>query len=145
MDSLVVRNSPESSATSVDVPPMSNVITLSIPASSAAYAAPVTPPAGPDNIVVIGARAAFSAEMIPPLDCITCTRTLAALRGVFLADQTARMCSWAPLRYRLITGARYALITVVEVRSYSRNSGRISCETDTKYPWRLSAAATRFS
>src|SRR5262249_18002198 len=36
VDSLVVRNSPESSATPVDAPPMSNVMPFSTPASFAA-------------------------------------------------------------------------------------------------------------
>src|SRR2546423_3392151 len=75
IDSVVVLGSPDNSATSLDVPPISNVIAFAIPASCAAYKAPVTPPAGPDRIVVTGRNAAFSAEMIPPFDCITRTWT----------------------------------------------------------------------
>jgi len=38
--------------------------------------------------------------------------------------------------YRSITGPRYPFITVVQVLSYSRNSGQISEEIDTGMPWR---------
>src|SRR5882757_3288089 len=95
VDSLVVRNSPERSATSVDVPPMSKVMTLSMPANSAAYAAPVTPPAGPDKIVVTGSRAAFAAEITPPLDCIKYTRAVVVAvlgRGPLYHAVRARFC-----------------------------------------------------
>ena len=50
-DSLVYVNLPSYSATSVDVPPMSKLITRSIPVSAATAAAPTTPPAGPDRTV----------------------------------------------------------------------------------------------
>ncbi len=122
-------------------------MTFSIPASRAAYAAPVTPPAGPDKIVVTGSRAAFSADTTPPFDCMMCTRTRGVPTdfGFGPLNHAVRTRLCVPARYPLITGARYALITVVEVRSYSRNSGKISCDTETRYPARRSAAATRAS
>src|SRR5579885_3607219 len=70
--SFVRRSSPPAhSATSVEVPPMSNVMMSSIPAPRAACVAPTTPPAGPERIVRTGSSAATRAEMLPPDDCIT--------------------------------------------------------------------------
>ncbi len=48
-------------------------------------------------------------------------------------------------RYRRITGCRYALITTVDVRSYSRNSGRIWCEIDNGTPSASNDSATASS
>src|SRR6185369_5549852 len=70
--SLVVRIAPLlHNATSVEVPPMSNVITFWIPADWAARNAPTTPPEGPERIVRTGSLAATSAEILPPDDCMT--------------------------------------------------------------------------
>src|SRR5215213_11875563 len=70
--SFVVRIAPLShNATSVEVPPISNVMTFCIPADCAARKAPTTPPEGPERIVRTGSVAAISAEMLPPEDCIT--------------------------------------------------------------------------
>jgi hypothetical protein len=52
--------------TSVLVPPMSKVRKSRKPACSAAHAAPVTPPAGPDSSRVTGLAAATDAEARPP-------------------------------------------------------------------------------
>src|SRR3989442_4620406 len=79
VDSFVVPNPPPARATSVDVPPISNVMTFSNPESRAAYCAPITPPAGPERIVRTGSREAALAEMIPPFDCITRTRISVAV------------------------------------------------------------------
>src|ERR1041385_2261102 len=113
--SFVVRIAPLShNATSVHVPPMSNVITFLIPADCAARSAPTTPPDGPERIVRTGSAAATSAEMLPPDDCITRRWRASESRD----------------RYRPISGCRYALITTVEVRSYSRYSGSMRLEID---------------
>src|SRR5262249_20219198 len=48
-------------------------------------------------------------------------------------------------RYRLTRGARYALMTTVEVLSYSRYSGRIRLEIEIGTPRRPSASATACS
>ncbi len=70
--SFVRRGPPAGhSATSVEVPPMSNVMMSVNPASPAARVAPTTPPAGPESIVRTGSVAAARAEMLPPEDCIT--------------------------------------------------------------------------
>ncbi len=42
-----------------------------------------------------------------------------------------RTASASPRRYRDITGPRYASAAVVDARSYSRNSGAISCDATT--------------
>ena len=103
---------PAHSATSVEVPPMSNVMISSNPAALAACVAPTTPPAGPERIVRTGSSDAARAEMLPPDDCIT---------------RKPRADTWPPSRFRYapIKGCRYAFIATVEVRSYSRYSGRI--------------------
>ena len=49
---------------------MSKLMHLSRRASLAAWFAPMTPPAGPESMVRTGSRAACSAEIIPPLDCM---------------------------------------------------------------------------
>src|SRR6266511_3186002 len=68
-----VRRSPARShnATSVEVPPMSNVMMFGKPAAAATRKAPTTPPAGPERIVRTGSLAAALAEMLPPEDCMT--------------------------------------------------------------------------
>src|SRR5262245_34223449 len=86
------------------------------PARRAISQAPTTPPAGPLSMVLTGSRAAIRAETAPPLDCI--------IRSLAFREAARSLRSRTP-RYRLITGARYAFTTVVEVRSYSRYSGRM--------------------
>ena len=54
-------------ATSVDVPPPSSVITFRNPACSATSAAPSVPAAGPDRIVVIGLAPTSLPAITPPL------------------------------------------------------------------------------
>ena len=57
--------------TSVDVPPMSNVIAFSTPASCAIRAAPTTPAAGPETSTSAGCLAASASEQTPPEDRMT--------------------------------------------------------------------------
>ena len=52
------------------VPPMSSVIRFSSPSRSPIAAAPITPPAGPDSIRLIGVRPARSNRETPPFDRI---------------------------------------------------------------------------
>ncbi len=63
------------SATSVEVPPMSKVMIGKQPARAATACAPTTPPAGPERIVRTGSRAAVAAPMMPPEDCMTASRS----------------------------------------------------------------------
>src|ERR1700686_5176693 len=121
MDSEVVAREPQLplsiSETSVDVPPMSSVMMRSKPAISETYCAPRTPPAGPDRIVRTGSCAAARAERMPPFDCMTPTPARLARRGALGLGRDHKfairsICA----KYSLITGIRYALTTVVEVR-----------------------------
>ena len=58
-------------ATSVDVPPMSNVMMEPMPAAALTQAAPMTPALGPESSVRTGCSAAAATEMIPPFDWLT--------------------------------------------------------------------------
>ncbi len=70
--SVVSVGSPSSTTeTSVEVPPPSQVSTLSKPARRAISAAPSAPAAGPESTVVIGWCTTSSADSTPPLDFIT--------------------------------------------------------------------------
>ena len=70
--SRVIEGSPPTHvATSVDVPPISNVRIRSKPARAATYAAPWTPPAGPDSTVWTGVRRAESRLIRPPSERTT--------------------------------------------------------------------------
>ena len=60
--------------TSVVVPPMSKLKTLSSPSEAATWAAAETPAAGPDSAMASGRRAAASGEAMPPAECMTCRR-----------------------------------------------------------------------
>src|SRR5207237_8754662 len=104
-----------------------NALMVSTPAPVATCKAPTTPPAGPERIVRTGSRAATCAEMLPPDDCMTRklgTRASRALAGETPAYPVRRD------RYLPINGCRYAFTTTVDVRSYSRYSGRTSCEIE---------------
>ena len=52
------------------VPPMSKVRTFESPMRRARAREPTTPAAGPDSMMCIGIRAAASALIRPPLDCM---------------------------------------------------------------------------
>ena len=86
-------------------------------------------------MVRTGCCAAMRAGIMPPEDCITCTRP--RCRCATFSSRSSR--------YRCIRGESAALTTVVEARSYSRNSGRMRCEVDTGIPRRCNATSTRFS
>ena len=90
--SLLGLGSPLTNATSVEVPPMSKVITRSKPLRRAIAAAPTTPPAGPDNTVRTGWRAADSSAVMPPLDCITNTRDALAPAWPRCRSRVSRRC-----------------------------------------------------
>jgi hypothetical protein len=62
---------PEIRQTSVEVPPMSNEIAFSTPASAATRAAPTTPPAGPETSTSAAWRAASSIVATPPDERMT--------------------------------------------------------------------------
>ncbi len=61
---------PEISATSVLVPPISNVMMSGKPDAVLVAIAPTIPAAGPDSTVRTGPSAATSREMIPPFDWV---------------------------------------------------------------------------
>lgn len=73
-DSRVRGSSPSIRATSVEVPPMSKMISLWKPARLAMACAPTAPPAGPKRMVRTDSFMAVSAEMEPPLDCMMRSR-----------------------------------------------------------------------
>ena len=113
-------NSPSSTmAVLAVVPPMSKVIILDRFLARARACAPTTPPAGPDSMMFIGRSAAAISVVRPPLDCIKSKRA-----GIPAASRPLRNAC----RYPATMGITYALTTVVEVRSYSFISGRISQE-----------------
>src|SRR5688572_7790930 len=99
---------------------MSKVISDDTPADRAIHAAPITPALGPDSSVRTGCSAAAAIEMIPPFDWL-----------MYGAPGTPSARTSSPKRrtYRLIVGPRYAFSTVVDSRSYSRNSGEIADES----------------
>jgi len=53
------------------VPPMSKEIMCRQSSCSPKWAAAMTPATGPDSIIVTGIFIAVSADMTPPLDCMT--------------------------------------------------------------------------
>src|SRR3954466_10876542 len=65
---VIVGSPPSTTLTSVEVPPPSQVSTLSNPARPQMSAAPSAPAAGPDSTVVIGWCTTSSADSTPPLD-----------------------------------------------------------------------------
>ena len=110
------------SDTSKLVPPMSPVTTFPKPALLAMCPAAMTPAAGPDRAVRTGRRHATSTSMTPPLDCTT--RSSPSKPPPSSAPSSRR-------RYPDTSGCRYAFSAVVEKRSNSRISGRISWEAAT--------------
>ena len=65
--------SPAKCDTSVDVPPMSNPITLPNPARADIRLMPTMPPAGPERIASLPRKCIASVS--PPLDCMNISRT----------------------------------------------------------------------
>ena len=57
-------------ATSVEVPPMSRVTRWSMPVSPATWRLAITPPVGPETSIWIGAAAAASSVISPPLETL---------------------------------------------------------------------------
>ncbi len=106
---------------SSEVPPMSNVSTLSRPSSEATYAAPTMPPAGPDSTVCVGAVLATALVIEPPPDRM--------IRKRPAKPRSARPAS-SSSTYRSKIGRMYASSTVVLVRSYSRYSRTMSVDSD---------------
>ena len=72
--SVVVRGCSSHRDTSVEVPPMSKVMTREWPTSRALRNAPTTPPAGPDSTVCTASCCARAADMTPPLERMTRSR-----------------------------------------------------------------------
>mmetsp|Transcript_6626 Transcript_6626/g.23402 ORF Transcript_6626/g.23402 Transcript_6626/m.23402 type:complete len:211 (+) Transcript_6626:2556-3188(+) len=71
--SKALSSSPSKCATSVDVPPMSNVMSWSKPAACAVRTLATMPPAGPDRMASLPWKSAASVS--PPLLCMNCSRT----------------------------------------------------------------------
>ena len=80
-------------------------------------AAATAPAAGPDSTMNTGDSDADSAEYTPPLDCMTRSSELMFAECSF---------SMIDAKYVLTIGATAELMTVVDARRYSRNSGTIS-------------------
>ena len=59
---------PAMTDTSNEVPPRSQVMTLSLPLARAIAAAAITPAAGPDSAVRTGSRRAVAVDITPPFD-----------------------------------------------------------------------------
>ena len=74
---VIVGSPPMHAATSVDVPPMSNVSRRSYPARAPMKVAPPTPPAGPDSTVWTGISVAASRLIRPPSERTTCRPAVA--------------------------------------------------------------------
>ncbi len=110
--------------TSVDVPPMSRLITFR-PCRAAVATRPATPPAGPDSTSRCALSSARGAGTLPPLDCIT-------RNGAVTPDSAAAFA--ARCMYPPMTGRSAALMTVVAVRGYSRNSRATSLDSVTGMP-----------
>ena len=137
--SLVRRTCPSCERqTSKLVPPMSTEIVFRWPARLARMTPPITPAAGPESTVRTGLSAADPAVVVPPFDCMMWTSE---------DRPSAEMPSSSRRRYLRMTGATYALMAVVLIRSYSLNSGSTSCESTTTESGiaALSAAPTIFS
>ena len=110
---------------------MSKVRMRSNPARVATTDAPLTPPAGPESTVWTGFRQAASRLIRPPSE-----RTTWIGARAFAAFSPSSTLA----RYFESAGATYAFTRVVTVRSYSRNSGKISDEIETGNPGATSAA-----
>ncbi len=112
---------------------MSNVMMFGNPAADPRYAAPTTPVLGPERTVRTGKASAVGNGMMPPLLCVTC--------GTTWRPSSARLPR-RRARYSATVGPIYALVTTVESRSNSRNSGSTSEEMDT-YASGISSAMMR--
>ena len=98
---------------------MSQVITFAKPAASAIRAPAMTPAAGPESVVRTGRERAVSTDITPPLDC-----TISNSASIPRVENPAS----TPSRYAPKIGCRQTLSAVVDARSNSRISGRISEE-----------------
>ena len=120
------------------VPPMSKARISSMPLLRAVLSADSTPPAGPDSSSRIGVSAAALPDVKPPLE--TMMRSGAP---------DARSCTRASSRFRYsaTSGCTYALVVVVDMRSYSRISRAMPDEMETASPGKrfFTAAAICFS
>ena len=111
---------------------MSNDRTWSLPDRAPARAAPTAPAAGPDRTAQAAWRPASAAEVRPPFERM--------ISGSGRPASMARRPSRS--RYPPSSGDRYASITVVDVRSYSRKTASRSCDADTCTPGSRSATAS---
>ena len=75
LESVEISAAPRTTRqTSVVVPPMSKLKTLSRPSVAATCWAAEIPAAGPESAIDKGRRAAASGEAMPPAECMTCRR-----------------------------------------------------------------------
>ena len=121
---------PRTKQTSVLVPPMSKVTASGIAARGRDRGAGAHATGRSRQQQRRGHAAASPTPTSPPADVITST---------FAATPTMRS------RYGPHAGRKYALTTVVTMRSYSRNSGETSLDVVTSRPVARSAAATACS
>nr|AKQ01946.1 hypothetical protein [uncultured euryarchaeote Rifle_16ft_4_minimus_309] len=113
------------------VPPMSKVTRSLRPVRRERATAAATPPAGPLRTMSTGRRTAWRCRTVPPDDFITWKSR---------PNPSARSS-----RYRATSGLMYASRTVVDERSYSRNSARTSWLTETGSPRRAFASRRSWS
>jgi len=95
------------------------VIRSSSPIDLPIASAPFTPAAGPERTILAGTLSPIAALVTVPPDCMICQDR---------PKPSRRAPSSSRERYPRRTGRRAAEMTVVNVRSYSRNSGRTSLD-----------------
>jgi hypothetical protein len=115
---------------------MSKAIAFRSPTARARNRDAATPPAGPETAMASGRRRATAADIMPPLDWSRWSVAPTPAR----ASEASRSA-----RYRSAIGMTAAFRAVVDVRSYSRNSALISCDTETNGTCPSSAARRRVS
>ena len=118
--SSVREKSPSSKATSVDVPPISKLIILSIPHCLDMFLIADRPPAGPERRRFTARCAACEISIVPPLDCIT-------------EMGHPSSCSISVFIYWFTFGPRLAFSHVAMPLSYSLYLGSTNDDRDVKY------------
>ena len=117
---------------------MSMFIAWEYPSASAMWAPATAPAQGPESTAAIGLSWMDSTPAIPPLDCMTRSRTD--------TPELASTSSTMP-RYARTDGVMKALATVVLARSYSPTSGATELESEISRPGleAVSSSLTRSS
>src|SRR5699024_879194 len=104
------------------VPPISIVIKFLYFVFSAISLPVITPPAGPESIVLTGIFVAASVLIMPPFDCIIYNSSIMLISFKYLSKYS---------KLYFIFGMTYPLSTAVLVLSYSLISGKTSVDNVT--------------